>query len=262
MSTPRPLVGVPADTYYDGPHLYHSAGDKYLRAVAEVAGCLPVVIPAMADVLDLDALLARVDGVLLTGAVSNVHPPHYGATPSSAHEPYDLVRDDLTLGLIRRVLARELPLFCICRGYQELNVALGGTLEAELQLGPGRLDHRVREVEALDDRYAAVHDVELVPGGKLASLLGKTRTRVNSLHRQGIARLAAGLEVEARAPDGIIEAVSVRDANAFAFGVQWHPEYRAADNPDSVALFTAFGDAVRLHASEDGHREHREHRGR
>lgn len=243
----RPLVGVPADTYTVGPHLYHSAGDKYLRAVAEVAHCLPLVIPAMADALDLDALLARVDGVLMTGAVSNVHPPHYGETPSVAHEPYDLVRDDLTLTLIRRCLARGLPLFCICRGFQELNVALGGTLEAELQLGTGRLDHRAPEAEELDHRYGLVHDVDLVPGGRLSTLLGKTRTRVNSLHRQGLARLADGLVVEARAPDGIVEAVSVRDAETFALGVQWHPEYRAADNPDSVALFRAFGQAVRMH---------------
>lgn len=245
MSARRPLVGVPADTYTHGPHLYHSAGDKYLRAVAEVAQCLPLVIPAMAEALDLDALLAGLDGILLTGAVSNVHPPHYGATPSAAHEPYDTVRDDLTLALVRRCLALGLPLLCICRGFQELNVALGGTLEAELQRAPGRLDHRAPEFEDLDRRYGLAHEVELVPGGRLAMLLGKTRTRVNSLHRQGIAHLADGLDVEARAPDGIVEAVSVRDAKAFALGVQWHPEYRAADNPDSVALFRAFGEAVR-----------------
>ncbi|MGE3773362.1 MAG: gamma-glutamyl-gamma-aminobutyrate hydrolase family protein [Gammaproteobacteria bacterium] len=243
----RPLVGVPADTDMHGPHLYHSAGDKYLRAVAEVAQCLPLVIPAMADALDLDALLAQLDGILLTGAVSNVHPPHYGEVPSVAHEPYDLVRDDLTLALIRRCLARGLPLFCICRGFQELNVALGGTLEAELQRGAGRLDHRAPEFDELDRRYGLVHDIELVPGGMLATLLGKTRTRVNSLHRQGLARLADGLVVEAHAPDGIVEAVSVRGATAFALGVQWHPEYRAADNPDSVKLFGAFGEAVRAH---------------
>jgi len=244
----RPLVGVPADTHMNGPHLYHSAGDKYLRAVAEVAHCLPVIIPAMADALDLDALLAQVDGVLLTGAVSNVHPPHYGELPTVAHEPYDLVRDDLTLNLIRRCLTRGLPLFCICRGFQELNVALGGTLEAELQLGSGRLDHRAPAFDELDRRYGLAHDVELTPGGRLAAILGKTQTRVNSLHRQGLARLADGLAAEARAPDGIVEAVSVRAATTFAFGVQWHPEYCAADNEDSVKLFTAFGDAVRSHA--------------
>ncbi len=247
--TMRPLIGVPADTYSNGPHLYHSAGDKYLRAVAEVAQCMPLVIPAMADALDLDALLDRLDGVLLTGAVSNVHPPHYGAAPTLAHEPYDLVRDDLTLKLIRQCIARELPLFCICRGFQELNVALGGTLEAELQLGSGRLDHRAREVEALDERYGPVHDIDIVPHGMLARILGKTSTGVNSLHRQGLARVADALVVEARAPDGIVEAVSVRDTQTFALGVQWHPEYRAADNPDSVRLFTAFGNAARSASS-------------
>ena len=245
MHDPRPLIGVPADTQHTGPHLYHTAGDKYLRAVAEVSNCLPLVIPAMADVLDLDALLRHLDGVLLTGAVSNVHPPHYGETPSIAHEPFDPVRDDLTLKLIRLCIARGLPLLCICRGFQELNVALGGTLEAELQLGSGRLDHRAPELDDLDGRYGPAHDVDIVPGGQLARILGTPRTRVNSLHRQGLARVAAALEVEARAPDGIVEAVSVRGAQTFALGVQWHPEYRACDNKDSVALFTAFGNAAR-----------------
>lgn len=248
MSVRRALVGVPADTLMLGAQLHHSAGDKYLRAVADVAGCVPLVIPAMADVLDLDAVLAEVDGVLLTGAVSNVHPSRYGDAASAAHEPYDPVRDDLTLDLILRCRALEMPLLCICRGFQELNVALGGTLEAELQQAPGRLDHRAPGSEDDAVRYGPAHDIAVQPDGQLAAILGTTRTRVNSLHRQGIARLAAGLAVEALAPDGIIEAVSVRAARSFALGVQWHPEYRAALNADSVKIFTAFGDAVRRHA--------------
>lgn len=245
----RALVGVPADTHGSGAYLHHSAGDKYLRAVAEVADCLPVVIPAMADALDLEALLDHLDGVLLTGAVSNVHPSHYGVAASVSHEPFDTVRDSLTVTLIQRCLARALPLLCICRGFQELNVALGGSLETELQLAPGRLDHRAPDSEDDDVRYGPSHDIAIVPDGMLATLLGSNTTRVNSLHRQGIARLAAGLVVEARAPDGIIEAVSLRDARGFALGLQWHPEYRAADNPDSVKIFHAFGDAVRQHAA-------------
>jgi len=246
-TNPRPLVGFPADTYREGGHLYHSVGDKYLRAVADVAGCIPVVIPALADTVDIDAVLDHLDGILMTGAVSNVHPPHYGEAPSPEHEPYDLVRDDLTLRLIRACIARELPLFCICRGFQELNVALGGTLEAELQRRPGRLDHRVREVDDVELRYAPVHSIRVTEGGVLSRVLGKTETLVNSLHRQGIARLADGLDVEAVAPDGIIEAVSVRGAMTFALGTQWHPEWKAAANEDSVKLFTAFGEAVRAH---------------
>lgn len=247
MTYPRPMVGLPADTSIQHGHLFHSIGDKYLRVVAEVADCLPVMIPALTDAMDLDHVLHHVDGVLMTGAVSNVHPPRYGANPSTDHEPYDLLRDDLTLALINRCLARAIPLFCICRGFQELNVALGGTLETELQRGPGRLDHRVREVPEIEIRYGPSHEVEMVSGGWLETVLGKSRTAVNSLHRQGIAQLGAGLLVEARAPDGVVEAVSVHGARAFAFGTQWHPEYAARNNPDSVKLFTAFGDAVRAH---------------
>lgn len=243
----RPLVGFPADTYEKGSHLYHSVGDKYLRAVAEVAGCIPVMIPAMADAVDIDAVLDHLDGVLMTGAVSNVHPPRYGEAATEEHGPYDLVRDDLTLRLIRACLARGLPLFCVCRGFQELNVALGGTLEGELQRVPGRLDHRERDLPDVDDRYGPVHAVHVTPGGLLERILGRREIMVNSLHRQGIALLADGLVVEARAPDGVIEAVSVRGAANFALGTQWHPEWKAATNPDSVKLFTAFGDAVRAH---------------
>lgn len=249
MKHARPLVGLPADTNLQHGHLFHSVGDKYLRAVAEVADCLPVMIPALADAVDLDHVLDHLDGVLMTGAVSNIHPPRYGETPSEDHEPYDLRRDDLTLALIRRCLERAIPLFCICRGFQELNVALGGTLETELQRGAGRLDHRVRDVPEIEVRYGPSHAVDVVPGSWLEKTVGKVKLEVNSLHRQGIAQLGAGLVVEARAPDGVIEAVTVGGASAFAFGTQWHPEYAASRNPDSVKLFVAFGEAARNHRS-------------
>lgn len=241
----RPLVGVPADTSLDHGQRYHSVGDKYVRALAEVADCIPVAIPALADVLDLDAVLDAVDGIMLTGALSNVHPPHYGAAADPAHAPFDPARDALTLALIRRCLRRGMPLLCICRGFQELNVALGGTLEGEIQEAPERLDHRAPDSADPDVRYGPAHAITLTPGGLLASLLGCTETRVNSLHRQGIARLGDTLTIEARAQDGIIEAVSVAGARGFALGTQWHPEYRAAENPDSVRIFKAFGSAAR-----------------
>ncbi len=243
-----PLVGLPADTYESHGFLYHSIGDKYVRAVAEVAGATPVMIPSMIDALEIDALLDHFDGILMTGAVSNVHPPHYGEQPSKAHEPYDHARDATTLKLIERVIARGLPLFCICRGFQELNVVMGGTLETELQEIDGRLDHRAPSHDDVDVRYAPAHAINIRPGGMLEKILGKRETMVNSIHRQGIKRLAPGLAVEATAPDGIIEAVSVRDAKTFAFGTQWHPEFKAVNNPDSVKLFTAFGDAVKAYA--------------
>ncbi len=244
-----PLVGLPADTYESHGFLYHSIGDKYVRAVAEVAGCTPVMIPSIGDALHLDAMLDHFDGFLITGAASNVHPPEYGEAPSSDHEPYDPHRDAITLRLIRRVIERGIPLFCICRGFQELNVALGGTLEAELQRGAGRLDHRAPKSDDTDVRYAPSHKISIAAGGMLERILGKRETMVNSIHRQGIGKLAPGLNAEATAPDGIIEAVSVKAATVFAFATQWHPEYKALQNPDSVKLFKAFGDAVRLHAA-------------
>jgi putative glutamine amidotransferase len=247
-----PLVGLPADTYESHGFQYHSIGDKYVRAVAEVAGATPVMIPSMIDALRIDALLDHFDGIVMTGAVSNVHPPHYGEPATPAHEPYDHARDATTLKLIERVLARGLPLFCICRGFQELNVVLGGTLETEVQSIAGRLDHRARESEDVGIRYAPTHAIDIRPGGLLEQILGKRETMVNSIHRQGIKRLAKGLQVEATAPDGIIEAVSVRDAKSFAIGTQWHPEFKALNNLDSVKLFTAFGNAVRAYANVRG----------
>jgi putative glutamine amidotransferase len=243
-----PLVGLPADTYESNGFLYHSIGDKYVRAVAEAAHCLPVMIPSLTDALELDALLDHLDGVVVTGAVSNVHPPHYGEQPSPAHEPYDHARDAITLKLIEKTIRRGMPLFCICRGFQELNVVLGGTLETELQESEGRLDHRAPRHDDVDVRYAPAHVINIRPGGVLEQILGKRETMVNSIHRQGIKRLAKGLAVEATAPDGIIEAVSVREARSFAIGTQWHPEFKALNNPDSVKLFAAFGDAVRSYA--------------
>ena len=245
-----PLVGLPADTYESSKLVFHSLGDKYARAVAEVSKCLPVMIPSLAEAMDLDALLDHFDGIVMTGAISNVHPPHYGGEPTADHEPYDHSRDSLTLRLIRAVIDRGIPLFCVCRDYQELNVVLGGTLETEIQRGERRLDHRSRKVDNLDVKYGPVHSIAITAGGMLEEILGRREILVNSLHRQGIAGLAPGLTIEARAPDGIIEAVSVKGAKTFAIGVQWHPEYKAASNPDSVKLFDAFGDAVRKHAAQ------------
>jgi putative glutamine amidotransferase len=243
MTTASPFVGLPADTYESHGFLFHSLGDKYVRAVAEVSKCTPLMIPAMIDAVHLDELLNPFDGILMTGAVSNVHPPHYGEEPTADHEPYDHARDAMTLKLIRSVVDRGIPLFCICRGFQELNVAMGGSLETELQKGEGRLDHRAPKSDDTDVRYGPKHSIAITKGGMLERIIGKSET----IHRQGVKKLAAGLNAEAVAPDGIIEAVSVKGAKSFAFGTQWHPEYKAANNPDSVKLFEAFGDAVRAH---------------
>lgn len=239
-----PLIGLVADTDVKDGHVFHVLGDKYARAVAEAGGCLPVAIPALAARLDLDALLDRLDGLVLTGALSNVHPARYGAAESEDHQPFDAARDETALAIIPKALARGMPLLCICRAHQELNVALGGTLATEIQRLEGRNDHRAPEVKDNDVRYGPRHWVDLVPGGKLTAVLGTARLEVNSLHRQAIERLATGLDVEARAEDGTIEAVSVRDAEGFALSVQWHPEYRATENPYSVRLFRTFAEAA------------------
>lgn len=248
----KPLVGLPADTYEKDGFLFHSLGDKYVRALTDVANVDAVMIPSQLDHDNLDGMLAHFDGILMTGAVSNVHPPHYGEDPTADHEPYDHRRDATTLQLIKAVIARGIPLFCICRGFQELNVAMGGSLETELQRVEGRLDHRAPKSDDVDVRYAPRHSIAITPNGFLHRVLGKDETMVNTIHRQGIKRLGEGLAVEATAPDGVIEAVSVKTAKAFAFGAQWHPEFKAANNPDSVKLFTTFGDAVRAHARSRG----------
>src|SRR5215213_8380452 len=205
--TATPIVGLPSDTSEKAGFLFHSVGDKYLRALVEVAHCQPLMIPS-SEVISIDGILDQFHGLVLTGAPSNVHPPHYGDEPSADHEPYDHSRDMSTFRLIRKALDRGMPMFCICRGFQELNVVLGGTLETELQRTPGRLDHRSPKVDDLDVKYGPMHPISITPGGQLERILAKRETMVNTLHRQGIGKLAPGLQVEAVAPDGVIEAVS------------------------------------------------------
>jgi putative glutamine amidotransferase len=240
-----PLIVIPADVRPGDGYDWHAAPETYLAALVHGLGAIPLILPSLAEAPDFDALLARVDGVLLTGARSNVHPSRYGTEPTPKAEPHDPRRDAVTMPLIAAALRRAMPLFAICRGMQELNVALGGTLIADVQDEPGRNDHRAPVSDDADVRFAISHDVAIVPGGMLAGILGEDTIRVNSLHRQAIGRLADGLVVEATAPDGTIEAVSVRDAAGFALGVEWHPEYWVRTDPPSAQLFTAFGEAVR-----------------
>lgn len=224
-----------------GDHPFHVAGKKYIDAV-RLAGCQPLIVPtALVD--ELDALLDLADGVLLTGSASNVHPRHFAEDVQDASLPLDADRDAWTLPLVPRALARGIPLFAICRGFQEANVALGGSLHQAVQEVPDRHDHRAAKEAAVDVQYGPAHDVLVQPGGVLARVLGEPRIRVNSVHGQGVNRLAKGLRIEALAPDGLVEAFSVADARGFNLGVQWHPEWRAAMNPVSTTLFKAFGAA-------------------
>ena len=244
-----PLVAVTADVREFGGYQWHAAPESYVKAVVNGAGGIPVIVPSLGDAIDIDALLERVDGVLITGSRSNVHPALYGETPDPRTEPYDPARDATSLPLIRAALAKGVPLLAICRGQQELNVALGGTLISEVQDLPGRHDHRSPVSEVADERFAIRHPVEIVPGGCFARIVGRDTIEVNSLHRQAIGQLAEGLVVEAVAADGTIEAVSVRDAPGFAVGVQWHPEYWVTTDAPSGRLFRAFGEAMRTRAS-------------
>lgn len=244
MSSKRPLVGLPADTMSKEGLPFHILGDKYAVAVSDVADCHPLLIPSLGDADALRDLMGSLDGLVITGSPANVHPSHFGAEPTPAHEPYDHARDSTTLPLIDLALAQGIPLFCICRGHQELNVVLGGTIATEIQEQEGILDHR-GDLEDVVKRYQPAHTVSIREGGILHEILGTDEISVNTVHRQAIDRLADGLTVEATAPDGTIEAVSIDAAKNFALSVQWHPEYKAADNPDSVKLFRAFGDAAR-----------------
>ena len=244
-----PLIGLPACVIHSERMPFHKVGDKYVRAVAVGACGLPIMIPSLGDLIDLEDLVERLDGLLMTGSPSNVFPTHYREEPHPDAEPHDHWRDETTLPLIKLAIERGVPLFAICRGFQELNVAMGGTLYSKLQEVPGRFDHRQPKSDDPDVRYGEVHDLELVPGGVFAGLLGAEKVRINSLHGQGIKDLAPKLTLEGTAPDGTIEAVRVTDAKAFALGVQWHPEYKCWENEVSMKLFRAFGEAARERAA-------------
>ncbi len=218
-------------------------GEKYIAAVAAGANAVPVLIPALGSELDLPSLLDVCDGLLFTGSASNVEPQHYGGPASAPGTLHDPNRDATTLPLIPRAIAAGMPVLAICRGFQEMNVAYGGTLWQRVHEVPGHLDHRDDESLPLEAQYGPAHEVVLEPGGMLRRLAGAERLRVNSLHSQGINRLGRDLAVEARAPDGLIEAFRVEDAASLALGLQWHPEWRFLDNSFSVALFAAFGEA-------------------
>ncbi len=251
MMTPRkPVVLVPACNRMLGEHPFHVAGKKYIDAV-RLAGCQPLIVPT-AEIDELDALLAIADGVLLTGSASNVHPGYFDEPVHDPDLPLDLDRDAWTLPLIPRVLARGLPLFAICRGFQEVNVALGGTLHQAVQEVPDRHDHRAAKNASAEVQYGIAHEVVVQPGGVLARVLAEPSIHVNSVHGQGADRLADGLRVEALAPDGLVEAFSVGAARGFNLCVQWHPEWQAATNTVSMRLLKAFGAACE--AFRDRHR--------
>ncbi|MEW6694878.1 MAG: gamma-glutamyl-gamma-aminobutyrate hydrolase family protein [Pseudomonadota bacterium] len=249
VASATPLVWMPADhrllgeTVHAQPYLI--LGDKYARAVKVGAQAQPVMFP-LADASEVARLLALVDGVVLTGSPSNVHPRHFGEPVADPSLPLDEARDEVTLAVVRQALAEGVPLLGICRGFQEINVALGGSLHQAVHALPGYLDHREPKTAPLDEQYAPRHEVTLQPDSLLHRLArGAPSVRVNSLHGQGIRRLAPGLRAVAHAPDGLIEAVEFEQARAFALAVQWHPEWRCWEDALSSAIFEAFGQALR-----------------
>lgn len=246
--TPLPRVGLPTDHKQIGAHPFLAVGEKYVRAVVDGAGCLPLLVPTLDPVLPLREVLAGLDGLLLTGAVSNIEPHHYSDESSYEGNLLDPRRDATNLPLIPLAIGMGVPVLAICRGFQEVNVAFGGTLYQKVHEQPGFMDHRENRDDPLDVQYGPAHDIALVPGGLLAGLAGDTRATVNSLHGQGVRRLGEGLVVEAQAPDGLIEAYR-HDGPAFMLAVQWHPEWKVRENPFYLAIFRAFGDACRARAA-------------
>lgn len=251
MAVP-PLVGLPTDRKMIGAHPFLATGEKYVRAVVDGAGAMPVLLPLLQPAVDPAQWLDHLDGLLLTGSVSNIEPHHYGNEPSWPGNLHDPARDAATLAMIPQALARGLPILAICRGFQEVNVAFGGSLHQKVHEVPGLDDHREDVEAALEVQYGPAHPVRLQAGGLLAGLAGAPEVRVNSLHGQGVARLGEGLAVEAVSPDGLIEAFS-GTGPTFLLAVQWHPEWRVTENPFYQGIFRLFGAACRRHAEQRTH---------
>lgn len=245
----KPVVAVVCDTSRQGPHVYHQAGDKYIQALVRCADVTPVLIPALDVPISPDAIFDFADGVLFTGGYSNIQRHHYGDAPAPEGEHEDPLRDTNTLALVKSAIDQGIPMFGICRGLQELNVAMGGTLYPRVHEIKGRMDHREDKDAPVDVQYGPAHYVSVMERGRLHKVVGSMRFMVNTVHGQAIRDVAPGLAVEAVADDETIEAVSVVEAKAFALAVQWHPEWKAWEDDQSTKLFRAFGDAARAHKS-------------
>ena len=213
-------------------------------AVREVSDALPIIILPDQNLAPIDDIMETCDGFVFTGGRPNVHPKEYGEELTEAHGVMDEKRDGLALPLIRALVERGQPLLAICRGFQELNVAMGGSLYPEIRDLPGRENHRMPPEGTLAEKFALRHEVNLTPGGKFAQLFGADTVQTNTLHGQGIKNPGPRIIIDGYAADGTPEAIFVSEAKGFALGVQWHPEYRASEDPVSRPLFAAFGEAV------------------
>ena len=246
----RPKVGIIGNSYLiNDDYPAHAGGTMNSEAVADVSGCMPLLIPSDPRFLSVEELLETFDGFLLTGGRPNVHPNEYGESATEAHGAFDRARDAITLPLVRACVERGQPFLGICRGFQEVNVAMGGTLYPEIRDLPGRMNHRMPPDGTLEEKFAMRHTVSLTERGVFHQLFGAPEVMTNSLHGQGIKTPGARIVIDGTAPDSTPEAIYVKDAPGFTLAVQWHPEWDAANDPVSRPLFTAFGDAVRGWAS-------------
>ena len=247
MTRPRrPIVGIIGNSYVmNDRYAIHAAGHINSAAVSDVAGCVPIILPCDPRHIAVDEVLAACDGFLLTGGRPNVHPSEYGEDETPAHGDFDRNRDAITLPLIRACVASGQPFLGICRGFQEVNVAMGGSLHPEIRDLPGRMDHRMPPDGTIDQQFALRHVVRFAEDGLFHRLLGAPEVMTNTLHGQGIARVGNRVVIDGHAPDGTPEALDVEGAPGFTLSVQWHPEWNAANDPVSRPLFAAFGAAVR-----------------
>ena len=242
----RPVVGVIGSNYLiDGQYSVHFGSAMCAKAIADVSGALPLIVPCNPDIVEIEALQAACDGFLFTGARANIHPEEYGEEPTDAHGAFDIDRDGVALNLIRECVSAGQPILAVCRGFQELNVAMGGSLYPEIRDLPGRMNHRMPPDGTTEEKFALRHDVTLTEGGVFHKVFGASVVRTNTLHGQGIKQKGERIVIDGTAPDGTPEAIYVDGASGFTLGVQWHPEYQAAQDKVSRPLFEAFGDAVR-----------------
>jgi len=254
MNNYYPLVGIPSDVKVCGVNAIHGVGEKYINAVAHGSSVCPILIPAQGPGEDLEPMdeqclvnryLSLMDGLFLSGSASNVKPDLYGDEASLTPDFHDPQRDSITMAMINGAIEQKMPILGVCRGFQELNVAFGGTLYQKVHLEQGMMDHREDETLDREGQYQDVHDIELVPGGILSNLMGSSTHFVNSLHGQAVKKLGKGLVEEAHAPDGLIEAFRMDSSEQYVLAIQWHPEWRYHEKPLSRAIFKSFGDAVR-----------------
>jgi len=243
-----PLVGLPADSKLIGLHRYQAVGEKYVRGIIDGAGAIPLLIPSMSPALPLRELLGQLDGLFLTGSYSNIEPHHYSSEPSYEGNLHDPGRDATTLSMVPLAIQMRVPVLAVCRGMQEVNVALGGSLHQRVHDVPDLDDHREDLLASLDEQYGPGHSVEL--SGSLARIAGAPTAMVNSLHGQGINQVAPGLVVEAIAHDGLVEGVRLDSNEAFLLAVQWHPEWKVTENPFYLGIFQAFAAACRARAAQ------------